>query len=107
MLTETFMLPKVGMRGTLLNAVTGTNKGEWMNAQGFERFSIHVLISNTATAQVLASNEIAPGVDDDGGLVEQVTASGFVQLRAPARWIKVKVSAHTSGTVSAFIEAVP
>jgi hypothetical protein len=107
MLTETFMLPKVGQRVTLLNAVVGTSNGEWVNTQGYGRNSIHVLIANTATAQVRASNEVAPAATDDGGLVEQVTASGFVQLPTPARWVKVKISAHTSGAVSAFMESVP
>jgi len=107
MLTETFMLPKVGQRATLLDGLLTTSNGEWVNAQGFERSSIHVVIANTATVQVRASNEVAPAASDDGGLVEAVTASAFVQLRCPARWIKAKISAHTSGAVSAFMESVP
>lgn len=104
---ETYKLPKIGLRATLLDEVEDTSNGEWVNTEGFERSSIHVIIADTATVQVRASNEIAPAASDDGGLVEEKTASGFVQLRAPARWVKAKISAHTSGKVSAFMQCVP
>lgn len=104
---ETFMLPKVGQRCKLLDEVETTSNGEWVSIQGMERSSVYVDIADTATVQVRATNEEAPANSDDGGLVEEKTASGFVQLRAPARWIKAKISAHTTGKVSAFLEAIP
>jgi hypothetical protein len=107
MRSESFMLPATGMRATLLDAVVAIDNGAWVNVQGMEKMSFHILIANTATAQVRASNEPNPLPTDDGGLVEQVTVSAYVQLRAPARWVKVKVSAHTSGAVSAYMEAIP
>ena len=104
---ETFKKPSVCQRAQLLDDVESTSNGEWVNIQGYPRTSIHVVIATTATVQVRASNEAAPANSDDGGLVEQVTASGFVQLPTPARWIKAKISAHTSGTVNAYAESVP
>lgn len=93
------------VNATLLNAVTATGDGEWMNIEGFHPLSFHVKGITTASVQIRGSN--APtkpaNASDELQLGSTVTADALVSLDAPVKWIKAKVSAYTSGTISVYM----
>jgi hypothetical protein len=111
MLVQTYKRSKVCLRAQLLEDVVTTSNGEWCLAEGLERHSLHISFESgaTATVQVRVSNEPAPLAAEDGAkLGDDISATGFVQLTVPVRWIKVKVTAHSGGgkKLNAYLESV-
>jgi len=108
-ISEIFRLPNTGMRGVLLDAVAAQDNGDWLDVEGYGKKTIEIIISNTATAQVYVSNAPAKPLNtaDHIKVGADVTTSGLVELTSPVRWLKVKVSGWTSGTVSAYVNGLP
>ena len=107
--TETYRDPTTCMRGVLLDAVAAPDNGEWVEVEGYEKKSIHIIISGTAVAQVRVSNApVKPANNVDGiKYGGDYAASALAEIKIPVRWIKVKVSACTVGTVNAFLQGCP
>lgn len=103
----TYKDPTVNMRALLLDEVAAPTSGEWCLTEGFDKFSIHIIISNTATVQVYVCNKPSPANADDYVKVgNDISASALVEIKVPVRYIKVKVTSVSSGNVSAYLEAV-
>ncbi|MBY0548710.1 MAG: hypothetical protein K2W95_15680 [Candidatus Obscuribacterales bacterium] len=86
----------------LLDNQTATGTGKWIDVSLFPRLSIHVYGTFNATMKVMVSND--PSIVDatDGIQVgADITAPGFIALELPARWIKLKPTAFTSGNIYA------
>lgn len=106
----TFRDPTYGLEAILQENMVTTDSGVWFGVQGFEKKSIHVIISGTATAQIYVSNRpIAPAAAvDDVKYGADIAASGLAEIKIPVKWIKVKVSALTPGaSVSAYLQGCP
>ncbi len=90
----------------LLDGVTATGDGVWVDTKRFKVSSIHVFGITTATVQVRGSNaRTKPANNVDAIQIgANITADGIVSIAYPLRWIKCKVSAYTSGTVSAVLQ---
>lgn len=89
----------------LLNAVTATGNGEWINIEGFHPLSFQISGITTASVQFRGSNNPTKPADasDEFQLGSTVTADALVALDAPVKWLKAKVSAYTSGTISVYM----
>ncbi len=97
-----------GRSGSLLSGVSGVDSGKWIDVKGRRNLTIQFKGIGTATCRVHVSNDPTKPADNADEVIQvaSVTANGMVSLTGPYRWIKVSVSAYTSGTISAFLEAV-
>lgn len=92
------------LSATLLNGATATGNGEWVNVAGFYPLTIHVKGITTATVEVDGSNEPAQPNDNTHGFkLNDLTADGGVVVDVPVEWVKCRVTAYTSGTISAYM----
>ena len=93
-------------RATLLSAVTTTSDGAWIGCEGYNTGTVQV--SGITTATVTFNISVAPAkpANNTAGVVAgQLTADGAIVFNAPARWCKAAVTAHTTGTITATLEA--
>ncbi len=89
---------------TLLSSVTGTNTGTWKEVTGWSRITIDILGITTATCQIFGSCEPTKPADATDGrqIGSDVTANAMSEITRKLKWIKVKVSAYTAGTINAY-----
>lgn len=94
------------IRATLLDAVTGTTDGEWMNLEGLTPFSIDISGITNATVRINVSNATNKPADSSHGsqIGSDITADRINEYTIPARWIKARVSAYVAGTISAILQ---
>src|SRR3990167_2131534 len=86
----------------LLDAIGAANDGVWIDCISFTSISIEVSGITTATVLINSSNAATkPANTAHGQLRGTFTADGdHVSSNLP-RWIKARISAWTSGTISA------
>jgi hypothetical protein len=85
----------------LLDNVTSTDNGVWIDTTVYPEGSIHVKIANTATVQLRGSDDPTKPADASHELQidSDITASDLYSILHLPRWLKARVSAHTSGRV--------
>ena len=94
------------LRDTQLAAAGAVTDGVWIEVSGFAHISVHIEITALATAKIHVSNNAVQPLNSVHELEAFSTRlSKFVVIDTPVRWIKTRVSAWTSGTVSAWLEA--
>lgn len=93
----------MALKYTLLDGVTGTTAGEWQDVRLWSRLSIH-LTFGVGTAQIFGSCKPEKPADatDDVQIGANITSDTIYEVTAKINWIKVKVSAYTSGAISAY-----
>jgi len=93
---------------TALDAAGGTTNGTWIDVRGFGLASVSIEGIGTATAHVCASNAAAKPDDTAHGLQlgDDITADTIVSMLIPVRWVKVRLSTHASGTITAIVHAL-
>lgn len=89
-----------------VDAAVAIGNGVWVDARAFRSASVHTFGTFVGTAQVRGSNSVAdPGAANHeiqiGADVTTATLTFITTL--PVRWLKVRVSAYTSGTVNAYL----
>lgn len=86
-----------------LDAVTATDNGKWFRLDPLSNISIDISGITTATVQIFGSNaSTQPSDATDGRQIGfDVTSDSIVSITTPIKYLKVKVSAYTSGTISA------
>jgi hypothetical protein len=89
-----------------VDAAVAIGNGVWVDARAFRSASLHTFGTFVATVQVRGSNSIAdPGAANHeiaiGADITTATLTFITTL--PVRWLKVRVSAYTSGTVNAYL----
>lgn len=91
---------------TMLNGVTATGNGEWVEVNG--KFSVQVSGITTATVQIRGSNQVTKPSDTvhEEALGADITADGITYNSIPVKWAKVRVSAYTAGSISAYLFGV-
>lgn len=93
-------------RATLLSAVVATDDGVWIDIEGFNEQTVHIEGITTATAKVnISATPTKPANNAHGIEAASCAADCAVVVSMGVRWIKVRVSAYTSGTISAYLEA--
>ena len=91
----------------LLNAATAVTVGTWERVSSYTRSSVHVKGITTATVIINGSNSATKPANADHEIqLSSVTADELVSIDLPVKWMKVRVSAYTSGTISAWLEGV-
>ena len=93
---------------TLLSGATATTTGTWKPVHGIFPLVVSVEGTFVATVQVRVSNKISIPADSDNArpqLGSDLDAPGQVLIDAPQRWVKVVVTAFTSGSVEAYAYA--
>lgn len=97
---------------TLLSAVTSTTTGQWIPTMGVRPLVVTLEGAFSATCKVRVSN--APTQPDDTNsdtpqFGSDITAgndgNAALSIDAPFRYIKVQVSAYTSGTIYAYVRS--
>lgn len=93
----------------LLDGITAVDDGAWIDVEELENKTVHVKGITTATLHICGSldqtkpannvNEIQIGDD--------ITADALIEIPAHLKWIKVRCSAWTAGTISAFLGGKP
>ncbi len=94
------------MKATLLDAIVATGNGEWIDVSGLEKYNIHTSGITTATLQIRGSNDETKPSDatHDIQLGSDITADGMKQFTTPLRWLKVRVTVWSAGTITTVIE---
>ena len=82
--------------------VAATDTGDWVDVSDLENMTIDVYGITTATVQVRGFNTISkPLASADGRLIgSNITTDKMVAIH-PMKWVKIKVSAWTTGTIIA------
>ena len=90
----------------LQDAATATSNGVWVEAKKFLASSIHVTGITNATVQIYGANTRTKPADatDHIKIGSDITADGIVSIAYPVRWLKAKISAYVSGTISAVVQ---
>lgn len=98
---------KTIMRAQLLTNAVATGNGEWIDTSGLSLMSIHISGITTATVEIDGSNEVTRPSDATHGIklnATDITTNQMVVITAAYRWMKVRVTAWTSGTINAYLE---
>lgn len=90
----------------MLDAETAVADGHWVDVSDYDELSLDVTMG-VGTLQVRGANQPVVPADTAVGraIGADITASGMVQIAIRPRWIKVQVSADTSGTHNAWLIA--
>lgn len=86
----------------LLDGVTSTTDGEWVDVTSWQRICIDTLGTFVGTLQLYGSCEpTKPANATDGRQIgSDFTAPQLDEITAKIKWLKMKVSAYTSGTIN-------
>jgi hypothetical protein len=106
--TSTTVFGKVIMRANLIPGAVATGNGEWIDTSGMSAMTIHITGITIATVEIDGSNEPTKPADATHGIKlngTDITANQMFTVTVPLRWLKARVTAYTSGTVNAFLEA--
>lgn len=89
----------------IVGAVATDDGIGWFDVSGHSQAVIHVEGITTGTVQVRGSNQEArPGLTDDEVQVgSDITSNAMVAVTAMPRWMKVMVSAWTTGTFNVYV----
>lgn len=96
------------LREELLSGVSSSDDGVWAEVSPFTPFSIDISGIGSATAQIRCSNDASRPADNTHGRQAgtDITTDGLYGITEPVRWVKVRISAYTSGTINANMEGV-
>lgn len=88
----------------LLGGVAATSTGFWVFVGDKKRISIHIKGITTATVQIRGSNApVQPANNvDEIKIGNDITADTIYEITSKIKWLKVMVSAWTSGTIYAY-----
>jgi hypothetical protein len=95
----------------LLDNAVATTDGSWVSLAGRHPVTVSIEGTFVGSVQVLVSNNPRQPLDSFndvpvfGGLTH--TAPAAMTVDAAYQWIKVRVSAYTSGSISAFMLGGP
>ncbi len=89
---------------TLLDAKTSTTSGEWADVSGWRRATVHITGIVTATCQIRGCATPTKPLDSEDHIQigSDITSDTLYEITAKLKWLKVKISAYTSGTISAY-----
>jgi len=108
--SETYRDPTTCMRAVLQNGAVAIDPGDWINVEGYEKKTIEIIISGTATVQIFVSNTPTKPANnvDHVQYGNNVSSSALAEIKVPVRWLKAKISALTPGaSVSAYMQGCP
>lgn len=91
----------------LLDGANATESGTWIRTETLKAASVEIYGTFSGTVQLRGTNQLNPASSDDGfQFGSNITAPGQAVLTMPCRWVKAKVTAYTSGSISAILHGV-
>ena len=94
---------------TLLSGVTATSDGTWVRVKGKHPAQVTIEGTFMGDVQILASNNPRQPLDSFNGapVVDGVTHSApdNIKIDDAWEWVKARVTAYTSGSISVFIRS--
>ena len=94
--------------GTSLNEVmlrggVATGSSEWFDVSECESLTVHIAGITSATVEIHGMNtdQTRPAKATDGVVLATTTVSDLIYIPGPINYIKVKITAWVSGTVTA------
>lgn len=88
----------------LIDAIAATDDGQWISTKGYDQASIQVDGITTATVRINASNQPTQPANSSHEIERtNVTVDSEITYAVLPMWIKARISAWTSGTISVFI----
>ena len=89
---------------TLLDGVTSQTNGEWVDVSAWRRITVHIKGITSATCQIRGSCAPSKPADnvDEVQIGNDITSDTLYEITAKIKWLKVKVSSYTSGTIYAY-----
>lgn len=98
--------PEVRRHWLMIDDKVAVADGVWVDLSKFTKeLELRFTGITTATLQVRGSSASTKPLDTDDQVQEglDVIANGTVNIQHPPRWLKVKISAWTSGTIRVFM----
>jgi len=89
-----------------IDAKGAVGDGVWIDTGGFPLKTVEVQGITTATVVVTESHTDSankPANTTHGSVQATLTADGLTSWESAARWVKVRISAHTLGTITAYL----
>lgn len=88
----------------VLNAASATGSSNWISVVDWLNTNLDVRVTGTGTAKIMLSNESSqPSSGNDGPQQgADVTSTSMVNFSVPAKWMKIKVTALSSGTITVY-----
>lgn len=87
-----------------IDAKAAVGDGVWINTRGFPIKCVEVEGITVATVIITESHRpTAPLNTFHGFPVNTLTADGLTTWESCARWVKIRISAYTSGTITAWL----
>ena len=91
----------------LLDGAAATENGTWIRTETLKYASVEIFGTFVGSIQLCGTNQLSPASNYDGfAFGSVVTAPGQAVLTMPCRWVKAKVTAYTSGALSAILHGV-
>ncbi len=92
----------------IIGAVATSDGVGWISTAGYSQVLIHTEGMTTGTFQIRGSNQTAqPAATDDeaqiGSDFVDAAANVFTSVTTVPRWLKVMVSAWTTGTINSYV----
>lgn len=89
---------------TLQNQAAATSNGVWYDITAWERVSVQVSGTFVGTAQIFGWCGPTKLSDATDGvkLGSDISTPTIYEVHAKIKWVKVKISAYTSGNIDAF-----
>ena len=109
MASSSVLIPSPNSQGnparlfTLLTAVVAVDDGDWIDAANWGPFSFQAEGITTAAVEICGSNNPTKPLNSNHGYMigsSDLTADGMVEWQGRSRWIKMRVSSWTSGTIN-------
>lgn len=93
------------MLAKLLDGITSTTDGEWIDIEGVIGKTLHIKGIGTATLKVCGSMDMTKPFNSNHEIQigADITADCLLEIAAHLRWIKVRCSSYSSGTIYAFM----
>ena len=101
------ILGRTVISATLLDGVSATSNGSWLNVLGLGPFTVHVKGITSATVRLHGSNDPTQPVDASAEIQigQDITSDVLIRVPDPMRWFKVSMPVYTSGTVYVYFTA--
>lgn len=89
---------------TIISAATSTTgSSSWIDIGDYKEKSFDFYITGTATTKIWLTNNPSPTSGDIGNQFgSNVTSGSLITLNNAVRWVRVEISAQSSGTVSVY-----
>jgi len=101
------VLGRTVISATLLDGVSATSDGNWLNVLGMGPFTVHVKGITNATVRLHGSNDPTQPSDATAEIQigRDITSDVLIEVVSPMNWFKASIPVYVSGTISVYFTA--